>query len=99
MDETTITLDQAIRDLIFNTYGVCYTGRLRVKHLLTGGYELIMYFDVEEKPIRIYADLPWDKFLEFIKQELRNRHWHSTKYYTGYKIDFPYDKGRINRRN
>lgn len=84
-----ITLDQAIRELIFKVYGECYIGKLKIKQLDHGGYDLILGLDVDEKPLHIAADYEWNDFLKYIEQELRSRHLHTTKYYTGYKIDIP----------
>ncbi len=78
-------LDQAIRELICTVYDVHYIGKLKVTKMPTG-YELMIAFDVEEKPLRIYADLEWEDFLVFIEKELRARHFHSAHYYTGYRI-------------
>lgn len=91
--------DRVIRELIYKVYGELYIGKLKVKKLDTGGYDLILGLDVDEKPLHIAADLEWEEFLKYLEQELRSRHLHTTKYYTGYKIDIPNDKRRINRGN
>lgn len=88
-------LDQAIQEIICKVYKAKYTGSLKVKHIEPEGYEVIMGLGVDEKPLRIFAQLPFDKFLIFIEKELRDRHLHSTSYYTGYKND----QGRTYRIN
>lgn len=93
------TKEQVIRDIIGEVYHCCYVGKLKIKKLKPVGYELIIALDMEEKPIHIAAQLHWEDFLKFIRQELRDRHLHSASYYTGYKIDIVNDKRRINREN
>jgi len=46
-----------------------------------------MGFNKPDMPITISADLDDKHFLEFIKKELRDRHFDLVKYFTGYKYE------------
>lgn len=91
-------LEAAIRELICKVYGFAYIGKLKVAELEYGGYEVNITLGIEDQPLHISAQLEWEDFLKFIEKELRSRHLHSAKYYTGYKID-AYEQRRTNRVN
>ena len=83
---TTQYIKQAILEAVRDIYHKEYIGRLEVKEL-SNGFQLLMWFNKPEAPITISAELPTDKFIKFIRQELRDRHFEIVKYFTGYKYE------------
>lgn len=78
--------EQAILESIRKVYCVEYTGTLDVEELKPIGYKVRLGIQNSERPITIMAELPFDKFLKFFIQELRDRHLNDVHYYTGYKV-------------
>ena len=83
---TTQYIRQAILEAVQDIYHKKYVGRLDVTEL-SNGYKLSMWFNKPNAPISISAELPAQKFIEFIKKELRERHFELVKYFTGYKYE------------
>ncbi len=81
------SLKQVILDIIKECYGKCYIGPLRIKRL-NGGWDVSLGFQNEEKPIHIAAQLEWNDFLKYFKEEIRHRHLGHDHFYTGY-IKYP----------
>lgn len=76
--------EQQVRELIQELYEKCYISKLKVIRL-HHGWDVVFAFNLDPKPIHISAQLPWEDFLKFLREELRSRHWYSDHYYTGYK--------------
>lgn len=83
---TTQQLEAAILESVQDIYHKKYVGKLKVIKL-ANGYQMKMYLNKPEAPLVIAADLSDEKFLSFIKKELRSRHLELTDYFTGYKIE------------
>lgn len=87
---TTKDLEQAILDIILQTYNACYNRKLKVKELkrFDGshlGYELIFDLDNYEKPIRLAIDGDECQFLDYIKKHFYNHRLDYVDYFEGYK--------------
>ena len=68
-----------VLELIRQVYCKEYTGRLEVEKLPIG-YAVKIWLD-RNTPTMIAAEIEDpDKFLEYIKEELKNSRWHYTKY-------------------
>lgn len=78
-------LKQAILESIGEIYKKCYIGPLKIAKLKAGGYDVAIGLDCEEKPIHIAAQLGWDDFLKYFKQEIRKARLSDSHFYTGYK--------------
>ena len=100
---TTHLIEPVILEAVMDIYHKKYVGKLKVNKL-TNGYQLLLWLNKQETPISISADLDAEKFIKYIKEELRSRRYNEVKYYTGYKYDPDTcelnkscnDKGRIN---
>ena len=68
-----------------------YNGRLKIRQLSPVGYSVTFGLNNIDKPLVISAELSDDKFLKFIKDELRSRHFDLVQYFSGYKYE-PEDK-------
>lgn len=87
---TTQELEAAILDGVQDIYKKKYVGKLKVIEL-SEGYQMKMWLNHPEAPLVIAAQLPDQEFLSFILKELRSRHLELTEYFTGYKIEDPYN--------
>lgn len=83
---TTQEIKQAILEAVMDIYHEKYVGKLDVNEL-KNGFQALFYFNKQETPIAISAELPAEKFIKFIKKELRERHFEIVKYFTGYKYE------------
>lgn len=92
---TTTELDQVIHDYILDIYHKQYIGKLEITKLNPVGYSIKFGLDRPNKPMTIYAELEDDKFLKFLKQELRNRRFNLI-YYGELKLTYPIDCVPIN---
>ena len=88
---TIVELEQVIRDYVFDVYNMCFTGKIIIRELNPIGYDVALCFSNNYKPVHIAAQLPLDDYLKYFKEELRNRHFDSVHWYTGYQT-LPYDK-------
>ena len=87
MDE----LKEMLICIIEEVYQKKYIGKLQVERLNPIGLVVKLGLNVEEKPIVIAADLEDNKFLDYFKKEVRERHLHTTKYFLGDQL-LPYDE-------
>lgn len=71
-----------MRDL----YRVEFTGDIKIENLDPVGYAVSFNFNKSENPVVIMADFPDEEFLPFIKEEIRKRKFHRTKYYNTRKL-------------
>lgn len=76
-------LEQVIHDTIKEVYKKQFTGHLKVDELEPEGYRVRMYIQNDCYPVSVAAQLPWEKFIKFFKQELRTMHWNHSHWYTG----------------
>lgn len=74
-------LKQAILGFFRDIYKAEFIGGLKIESLDPVGYKVSINLDRAENPVVIIADLPDDKFLEFIKEEIRYRKFNKTKYF------------------
>lgn len=87
---TTQELEAAILENVQAIYNRKYVGKLKVQHL-ANGYQLKMWLNHPETPLVIAAELSDQEFLKFVEKELHVRHLEMTDYFTGYKIEDPYN--------
>ena len=96
-------LEQVIRESITDIYKATYIGKLWVHKIKTGGWKVQFGLHTPDFPLTIYADLDDDKFIKFIKDELRSRRLGSI-YFSELNKVYPYnttnhncnDESRIN---
>ena len=60
-----------------------YNGRLKIRQLSPVGYSVTFGLNNIDKPLVISAELIDDKFLKFIKDELRSRHFNNIQWFIG----------------
>lgn len=69
----TITeLEQVIQDYFLDIYGKRYTGKLEITKLHPVGYYIKFGMDRTDKPTVIYAELEDNKFLKFLKRQIKD---------------------------
>ena len=73
-------LTAAIRDIIKCQHNREFTGKIIVKDLEPEGYS-VGFEIIQYRPLYISATLPDEEFLEFMKQELRNKAFIFARYY------------------
>ncbi len=83
-------------------YQMEFIGGIRIEDLNPVGYKVSINLDHSENPVVLIADLPDDEFLTFIKEELRSRKFHKTKFFKAIKLPpqpqkLCYDRRRVNR--
>lgn len=78
-------LEQAILEIIQTIYECKYVGMLQVERI-ADGLKVSLGWKYDDYPISIMAQLPDDKFLDYFKEELRNRHLDHVQYFSGFKI-------------
>ena len=83
---TLTELKQVILDYIIELYDREYVGGLDIQYLDPTGYKVSFYLDRGEYPLSIITDLQEEEFLPFIKEELRSRKLHKTKYFSATKL-------------
>lgn len=74
-------LKQVILDYIFTIYKCKYLGDIKIENLDPIGYKISFYLNHSENPVVIISDLCDEEFIPFIKNEIKNRKFHRTKYY------------------
>ena len=79
-------LKQVILDYILDTYNCKYVGELKIEDLNPTGYKVSFYLNHTENPLVIISDLPDKEFIDFIKNELKIRKLHRTKYCKAIKL-------------
>ncbi len=88
-------LEQAIRDMFIELYCKEYTGRLKVSETFNTfpgeepthlGYLMELGLNKDEKPICISKECTAEEFLEFIRQELKDRSFQRIKYFTAIQL-------------
>lgn len=67
-------------------YKMEFTGTIKIEDLDPVGYKVSFNFNHSENPLVIISDLPDEEFLPFIKEEIRTRKFHKTKYYSTSKL-------------
>lgn len=87
---TTQDLERVIQEYILDIYHKKYIGKLEIQKLNPIGYCIKFGMDNVYKPITIYAELEDDKFLKFLRQELKNKRFNLV-YYGKLKLVNPYD--------
>ena len=90
---TLTELKQVILGYIRELYKREYVGGLDIEYLDPTGYKVSFYLDKGENPLAIITDLSEEEFLPFIKEELRSRKLHKTKYFSATKL--PPEPNRI----
>lgn len=70
----------AIRDIIKYQYNREFTGKIIIKDLKPEGYS-VGFEVIQYRPLYISATLPDEEFLEYMKQELRNKAFIFARYY------------------
>lgn len=83
---TLTELKQVILDYIRELYEREYVGGLDIEYLDPTGYKVSFYLNRGEYPLSIITDLSEEEFLPFIKEELRSRKLHKTKYFSATKL-------------
>lgn len=79
-------LKQAILDCIRQLYKMEFIGEIKIEDLDPVGYKVSLNLDRSENPLVLIADLPDDKFLEFMREEIRSRKLHKVKHYLATKV-------------
>lgn len=91
-------LKQVILDYMRELYKAEYIGGLKVENLDPIGYKVSFTLDRSENPIVIIADLPDEKFLPFIREEIRKRKFLKAKHFIISPLNNQcYERERINR--
>lgn len=72
-------------------YKMDYVGKIKIEDLIPEGYKVSFYLDRSENPLVILSDLPDEKFLPYIKEELRSKKLHKTKYFGATKTPAEYN--------
>lgn len=67
-------------------YKMEYVGGIKIEDLDPIGYKITFYLDNPEIGLNIIADLSDEEFIPFIKEELRVRKLHKTKYFKTIKL-------------
>ena len=88
-------LEQVIQGYILDIYHKKYIGKMDIQKLDPIGYSIKLGMDHEYQPVTIYAELEDDKFLKFIKQELKDRRFNLVNY-GKLQLTYPYECNPIN---
>ena len=78
-----------IKELIERLYNCCFAGTIKVETLKPLGYIVKFGLPDFEKPVSLAAELPYDKFLKYIEEELRFGSWNSRQSFT-LKLEQPW---------
>lgn len=70
----------AIQDIIRCQHNREFTGKIHIKDLEPEGYS-VGFEVIQYRPLYISATLPDEEFLEYMKQELRNKAFIFARYY------------------
>ena len=87
---TTTELEQVIRECILDMYKKEYTGKMAIEKLNPVGYRIKLGLSMPEKPLVIYAELPDEQFITFLKEELRIKRF-NLLYYGQLNSVYPYN--------
>lgn len=82
---TLTELEVAIGDFFKELYKAEYVGKMKLEVLPIGGYKLTLALNNVERPVIFSYEGDEKKFLKFVREELRSRHWGDMHYYMGYK--------------
>lgn len=93
---TTSELEQVIREYILNIYKKYYIGKIKIKKL-NPGYCIYLDMGNPDAPLVICGWLEDDKFLKFLKEDLRNRSFYANAYYGSLMKDYPDQCKPINK--
>ncbi len=69
-------IEQATLEFIKDFYKKEYIGRIEVEKLDPEGYSVSLYPQGYYVPTVIYAELNDDKFIKYLREEIRNRKYH-----------------------
>lgn len=87
----TITeLEQVIQEYFLDIYHKKYIGKLYIEKLNPVGYYIKFGIDRPFQPLVIYAELEDNKFLKFLKDELKSKRFNLI-YYGQLNLTYPYD--------
>lgn len=87
----TITeLEQVIQEYFLDIYHKKYIGKLYIEKLNPVGYYIKFGMDRPFQPLVIYAELEDNKFLKFLKDELKSKRFNLI-YYGQLNLTYPYD--------
>lgn len=73
-------LEQVIRKYILDIYDKEYIGKIYIEKLDPIGYSVKLGMNVPNKPVTIYAELEDQKFLKFLREELKSRYFNLVHY-------------------
>lgn len=80
-------LNQVIREYMRELYEMEFVGDIKIESLDPIGYKVSIYTTRgSEHPVVLIADLQEEQFLQYIKEELRSKKLHKTKYFSAVKI-------------
>ena len=79
-------LKQVILDYMRTQFQIDFIGDIRIEDLDPIGYKVSLNLDHAENPFVLMADLPDDKFVDFIKEELRSRKLHKQQHFKAVKL-------------
>lgn len=83
-------LEQVIQDYLMDIYHRKYIGKIDIKKLDPIGYCIKLGMQTPNQPITIYAELEDDKFLKFLKQDLKDRRFNLI-YFGELQLRYPAD--------
>ena len=69
-------IEQATLEFIKDFYKKEYTGKIEVKKLEPKGYSVTLFLQGRYVPTTFYAELDDDKFLKYLREEIRNKKYH-----------------------
>lgn len=87
---TTTELEQVIQDYFWDIYKKRYIGKMDIEKLDPVGYCIRFGLDREFKPLVICAELEDEKFLKFLREELKIKRFNLI-YYGELNLTHPYD--------
>lgn len=92
---TTTELEQVIQEYFLNIYNKVYIGKISIQKLDPVGYCVRLGMDRPNKPTVIYAELEDDKFLKYLKEQIKSMNVHLTNY-GELSLVQPFDKCKSN---
>ncbi len=69
-------IEQATLEFIRVFYNLNYTGKIEVDKLDPVGFSVTLFPQGQYVPVVFYAELDDNKFLKYLKEEIRNRKYH-----------------------
>lgn len=70
-EQVTQELGEQVKKLIEDLYESCYIGQIKV-NILPKGYQVFIGMPTVERPFSLAADLSWNKFLLYLKDNLKH---------------------------